>query len=444
MTSKIDFSLLLAQADKNTNKAQKLLEEKKQLNQKKKQSINSNKVEYSKEIALDFEKRKEEIRKRNEQEAKELLEKKKQKDAIKNLQTNKITTLSKTKTNQVSKEAVRKYLKLKDDGNISKSSKLSNNATSINGYNTINQGSSKISSQTTYNFNKNTKSYYDQEAIVNTKIVSKHEGNSILKDKSAKNDTLNSLKKTSTTNGLIKKQQISYDQILKMADNCHKESKISTTKNESKSSNDYSNLLYGNSKLKKYEISEKSALETNLKKDSKSVKHIRTRFNKIVDSSKKPKASNQIPITSGQSAWDRIISDMKKKPVQKIKKNISKIEEDIDSDNEENEYDSEMDDFIDDESCEDDGNQKDYKKTIHEIFKYDPKRYKNINLDDVDNMETDYHSQLKEEKISLKLGILEDIEEQKKEYEEERRKFLKQKKREIVTNNKDNKRQKSN
>jgi hypothetical protein len=56
-----------------------------------------------------------------------------------------------------------------------------------------------------------------------------------------------------------------------------------------------------------------------------------------------------------------------------------------------------MEDFIDDESCEEDLN--DYKKTIHEIFKYDPKRYKNINLDDVDSMETDYHSQLKEEKI---------------------------------------------
>jgi len=57
-----------------------------------------------------------------------------------------------------------------------------------------------------------------------------------------------------------------------------------------------------------------------------------------------------------------------------------------------------MDDFIDDESCEENGNQKELKKTIHEIFKYDPKRYQNINLDDVDNMETDYHSQLKEEK----------------------------------------------
>ena len=42
-----------------------------------------------------------------------------------------------------------------------------------------------------------------------------------------------------------------------------------------------------------------------------------------------------------------------------------------------------MEDFIDDESCEEDLN--DYKKTIHEIFKYDPKRYKNINLDIFNN-----------------------------------------------------------
>lgn len=64
---------------------------------------------------------------------------------------------------------------------------------------------------------------------------------------------------------------------------------------------------------------------------------------------------------------------------------------------EEEEVDSEMEDFIDDGS--DDEDTKVYSKTIQEIFKYDPKRYKNINEDDIDDMETNYHSQLKEEKM---------------------------------------------
>lgn len=79
MSAKIDFNVLLAQADKNTNKAQKLLEEKKQLYQKKKQNINSTKIDSTKESELAFQKRREEIRKRNEQEAKELLDQKKKK-----------------------------------------------------------------------------------------------------------------------------------------------------------------------------------------------------------------------------------------------------------------------------------------------------------------------------------------------------------------------------
>lgn len=68
---------------------------------------------------------------------------------------------------------------------------------------------------------------------------------------------------------------------------------------------------------------------------------------------------------------------------------------------EEDEYDSEMDDFIDDESDEEEeiSTKKSYSKEIQQIFRYDPKRYKAIDEDDIDNMETDYHSQLKEEKM---------------------------------------------
>jgi hypothetical protein len=83
---------------------------------------------------------------------------------------------------------------------------------------------------------------------------------------------------------------------------------------------------------------------------------------------------------------------------------------DIDYDEEEeDEYDSEMDDFIDDEEYDDNGSgdglkhKKDYSKTIQEIFKYDPKRYKNIKEDDLDDMETNFHSLLKEERMRFVL-----------------------------------------
>ena len=56
-----------------------MLEEKKLLNQKHKKNISNNKNEPIKESSVEFEKRREEIRRRNEQEARELLEKKSKK-----------------------------------------------------------------------------------------------------------------------------------------------------------------------------------------------------------------------------------------------------------------------------------------------------------------------------------------------------------------------------
>ena len=64
-----------------------------------------------------------------------------------------------------------------------------------------------------------------------------------------------------------------------------------------------------------------------------------------------------------------------------------------------------MDDFLDDESDEEDTRKSSYSKEIQEIFKYDPKRYKHINLDDCDNMETNFHNQLKEEKARYVLSV---------------------------------------
>lgn len=290
-----------------------LLDEKKQLNEKKKQNFNNTKIETTKESALAFEKRREEIRKRNEQEAKELLEKKKQKDALKNIQPNKKTISTKLKTNQVSNEAVQNYLKTKDNSKISKPSNFSNKPSYISGSNKINQDISATSQANPYNSNRKTKSYYDQLPNVSKKKINKLDSNSAIKDESTKKATF--IKNTTSSGSL--KSLMSYDQILKMADNCHKESKISTpNKIEPKNSNDYSNLLYGNNKLKK------SVEEIKMKYEPKSDAHLRTSINKTVDQSKISKAADQsklAPITSGTSAWDRIISDMKKKPVQKSK-----------------------------------------------------------------------------------------------------------------------------
>uniref|UniRef100_A0A182QTW9 Protein SPT2 homolog n=1 Tax=Anopheles farauti TaxID=69004 RepID=A0A182QTW9_9DIPT len=94
----------------------------------------------------------------------------------------------------------------------------------------------------------------------------------------------------------------------------------------------------------------------------------------------------------------------------------------IDSDSEE--YDSEMDDFIDDEDCTED-----YSSAIKEIFGYDKSRYRNDQYDDDDyNMESSYAQQMREEYISKKIGIMEDLEDMRMEEEEKRRKMDKKKK----------------
>ncbi|KAL1509293.1 hypothetical protein ABEB36_004055 [Hypothenemus hampei] len=86
------------------------------------------------------------------------------------------------------------------------------------------------------------------------------------------------------------------------------------------------------------------------------------------------------------------------------------------------EYDSELDDFIDDGPEE-----QDYSGYIKEIFGYDKSRYRDMD-DDVDNMESSFAQQMKEEVISTKIGIMEDLEDMKKEEEEKKQKILKKKK----------------
>lgn len=62
------------------------------------------------------------------------------------------------------------------------------------------------------------------------------------------------------------------------------------------------------------------------------------------------------------------------------------------------EYDSEMDDFIDDDDAGGD-----YSSYISEIFGYDKSKYRDLD-DDVDNMESTFAQQMREEVISAKIG----------------------------------------
>ncbi|XP_064091728.1 protein SPT2 homolog [Macrobrachium nipponense] len=91
----------------------------------------------------------------------------------------------------------------------------------------------------------------------------------------------------------------------------------------------------------------------------------------------------------------------------------------IESDSEE-EYDSEMDDFIDDGEEE-----LDYSSEIKKMFGYDKSRY--VDEDDCDDMEASYSQMQKEERISAKIGLQEDLEDMKREEEEKKMKMKKMK-----------------
>ncbi|KAK0086115.1 hypothetical protein PV325_003754 [Microctonus aethiopoides] len=95
-----------------------------------------------------------------------------------------------------------------------------------------------------------------------------------------------------------------------------------------------------------------------------------------------------------------------------------------DNDEEESEYDSELDDFIDDAPEEGEEN---YSKYISEIFGYDRSKYRNFDDDD-ENMESNFAQQLKEEYVSTKIGIMEDLEDIRQEALEKKRKAAMMKK----------------
>ncbi|PNF27043.1 hypothetical protein B7P43_G10415 [Cryptotermes secundus] len=92
------------------------------------------------------------------------------------------------------------------------------------------------------------------------------------------------------------------------------------------------------------------------------------------------------------------------------------------------EYDPELDDFIDDGPDE----SEDVSKHIKEIFGYDRSRYREMDDDDDECMESSFSQQLKEEFVSTKMGILEDLEDIKMEKRAlERKKKLMMKKKRI-------------
>lgn len=97
-----------------------------------------------------------------------------------------------------------------------------------------------------------------------------------------------------------------------------------------------------------------------------------------------------------------------------------RIEDDYDS--EEEEYDSEMDDFIDDGPQEGD-----VSGFIKEIFGYDRRRFRDED-DDCADMESNFVDQMREEARSLKIGIMEDLEDMRMEEEEKARKAAMKKK----------------
>ena len=96
-----------------------------------------------------------------------------------------------------------------------------------------------------------------------------------------------------------------------------------------------------------------------------------------------------------------------------------------DNNMDEDEYDSELDDFIDDGP---EPETEDYSKYISEIFGYDKSKYKHMDIEDDSAMESSFAQQLKEEYVSTKIGILEDLEDMRIEAMEKKRKaFLKKK-----------------
>ncbi|XP_023166818.1 protein SPT2 homolog isoform X2 [Drosophila hydei] len=88
-------------------------------------------------------------------------------------------------------------------------------------------------------------------------------------------------------------------------------------------------------------------------------------------------------------------------------------------DDDDSEYDSELDDFIDDGDCNED-----ISSHIRDIFGYDKRRYRDLDEDDA-QMESSFAQVQREEFISKKLGLQEDLEDMRMEALHKKRKMAK-------------------
>ncbi|KAH8317352.1 hypothetical protein KR074_009295 [Drosophila pseudoananassae] len=100
-------------------------------------------------------------------------------------------------------------------------------------------------------------------------------------------------------------------------------------------------------------------------------------------------------------------------------------------DEDDSEYDSELDDFIDDGDCEED-----ISSHIRDIFGYDKRRYRDIDDDDR-GMESSYAQMQREEFISKKLGMQEDLEDMRMEAMHKKQKMAKKRPKRIDDDDED-------
>ncbi|XP_068969057.1 protein SPT2 homolog [Bombus flavifrons] len=160
---------------------------------------------------------------------------------------------------------------------------------------------------------------------------------------------------------------------------------------------------------------EKQELSKNIQKESPAINVTKCRISQTMNNKVK-----QFPPADMKSIKSKQMLHLKEQ-----RKSLVNHKRRIRDEDDEEEYDSELEDFIDDEVEE--GNE-DYSKYISEIFGYDKNKYKYVDNDDDVAMESSFAQQLKEEYVSTKIGIMEDLEDMRMEALEKKRKALFKKK----------------
>jgi hypothetical protein len=221
------------------------------------------------------------------------------------------------------------------------------------------------------------------------------------------------------------KPQLSYNEMLKLANKLHEEKfKNQPTKSDQDANQSSKRILPGDIRFKSNQqinnnvnnkpTSSTSSLKPTVLKSQQQQQQVNGTNLKKKESQQTAgsisgKTTSVITNDKGLSAWDRATADLKRKqPVLSIANNNRKRQNEcdyVDEEEDEDEHDSDMDDFI----CDDDDDaracsdrdrgqlaEKNYSKYIREIFKYNPERYKND--EDDPNMEASYNEILKEER----------------------------------------------